>query len=136
MFLVRFLMNSTCTLITKYLFISRVIRYEDMSNDPYNRTKVLFQFLGFEVHPDVKHFLDTHTRNDYGDHRWNTYRDTKSTPYHWQHDLTFEEVDAIQNVCGQAMKLWGYVAANDQNHLLNFDPVSPEFEFSSDIQLV
>lgn len=112
----------------------RVVRYEDFSEAPYNKTKILFKFLGFEMHADVKHFLDTHTKGSTVKNQWSTYRDTKSTPYHWRQEYTFEEVDAIQNACGQAMKLWGYTMAVNETHQLNFDPILPEFEFSSDLK--
>lgn len=87
--------------------IFRVLRYEDFSSDPYNKTKELFDFIGFRITPSVKEFLDTHTTQNLGDVS-STYRDSRTAPYHWKRDLPFETVIDIQSGCTEAMDLWGY----------------------------
>ena len=38
--------------------------------------------------------------------------------------MKFEEVDGIQRKCQNALRLWGYTEAKNQNDLLKFNPVS------------
>lgn len=84
------------------------MRYEDFSVDPYKGTENLFKFLGIDVGPEVKKFLDTHTKSNAGGVS-STFRNSKAAPFHWRSDLNFSEVQAIQRKCISAMELWGYV---------------------------
>lgn len=100
-----------------------MIRYEDLSEDPYISTKELFEFYGRDFHPKVKSFLDSHTTTVI-DGMYSTYRDTKSTPFRWKTELTFEEIEEIQESCSAAMEHWGYVPATNATHLMEFNPVT------------
>ncbi|XP_049529729.1 carbohydrate sulfotransferase 5-like [Anopheles darlingi] len=101
----------------------RVVRYEDLSLDPYRMTKEILHFYGLPYHPAVRTFLDTHTKQDVGGVS-STYRDSKSAPFHWTKDLTFEEVKIIQDSCVAAMKSWGYRNATSEWELYNnFNPL-------------
>ncbi|XP_052866590.1 carbohydrate sulfotransferase 5 [Anopheles cruzii] len=103
----------------------RVIRYEDLSLNPYQMTKEILHFYGLPFHPAVRAFLDTHTKQDVGGVS-STYRDSKSAPFHWTKDLTFEEVKIIQDSCVAAMKSWGYRNATSERELNdNFNPLLP-----------
>lgn len=90
---------------------------------PYEYVKELYEFYGLYFHANVKDFLDTHTKSDVGGVS-STFRNSKAAPFHWRTDLTFEEVDEIQRVCGRAMKLWGYVTASNATHQKDFDPLT------------
>ena len=79
-----------CPFFSLLLFRS-VVRYEDLSLNPYKMTKEILQFYGLPYHPEVKMFLDTHTKQDVGGVS-STYRDSKSAPFHWTKDLTYDEV--------------------------------------------
>ncbi|KAK7580745.1 hypothetical protein V9T40_001374 [Parthenolecanium corni] len=107
----------------------KAVRYEDLSSEPYERFEELLHFLGFNMHPNVMKFLDSHTKVNYGGVS-STYRDSKSAPFHWRQDLTFEEVDRIQRTCKPAMKLWGYAMAHNHSHLKYLNPILPASEFS------
>lgn len=74
-----------------FLLFHRVIRYEDLSLNPYKMTKEILKFYGLPFDPSVESFLDTHTKLDIGGVS-STFRDSKSAPFHWTKDLTFEEV--------------------------------------------
>ncbi|KAB0789967.1 hypothetical protein PPYR_15747 [Photinus pyralis] len=100
----------------------RVIRYENLSIDPYRHTKDIFQFFQLHFHPTVRAFLDSHTKQTYGG-MYSTFRDSKSVPFHWRMDLNFSEVQYIEKNCDQAMKLWGYVKAHNESHLREFNPL-------------
>lgn len=100
----------------------RVIRYEDLSLNPYQMTKDLFTFIGLSLHPKVKFFLDSHTTMNIGGVS-STFRDSKNAPFHWKNELNYTEVQQIENNCREAMKLWGYVRTNSSN-LNNFFPLA------------
>ncbi|XP_064121330.1 carbohydrate sulfotransferase 4-like isoform X2 [Macrobrachium nipponense] len=100
----------------------RVVRYEDLSFDAYNMTKELFDFFHLSYHARVQEFLDTHTKEKIGGVS-STFRNSKTAPVHWQQDLSWEEVEAMQKVCSKALRLWGYEIAKDENHLRTFKPV-------------
>ncbi|EAT35875.1 AAEL011990-PA, partial [Aedes aegypti] len=102
----------------------RAIRYEDLSLNPYKITKEILTFYGLPFDPAVESFLDTHTKLDIGGVS-STFRDSKSAPFHWTKDLTFEEVKVIQDSCVTAMKSWGYRNATSEQDLLNFNPLLP-----------
>uniref|UniRef100_A0A182TLM2 Sulfotransferase domain-containing protein n=1 Tax=Anopheles melas TaxID=34690 RepID=A0A182TLM2_9DIPT len=96
-----------------------------MSLNPYKMTKEILQFYGLPYHPEVKMFLDTHTKQDVGGVS-STYRDSKSAPFHWTKDLTYDEVKIIQDSCVAAMRSWGYRNATSERELYdNFNPLLP-----------
>ncbi|XP_035743258.1 carbohydrate sulfotransferase 5-like isoform X3 [Vespa mandarinia] len=115
--------SAAVRLIKKYPHSFRVVRYEDLSVEPYKYVKELYTFYGLDFHPNVKRFLDTHTKSDVGGVS-STFRNSKVAPFHWRTDLEFEEVDEIQRVCGSAMRLWGYVEAINATHQKEFDPIT------------
>ncbi|KAF7994922.1 hypothetical protein HCN44_004394 [Aphidius gifuensis] len=99
-----------------------VVRYEDFSLDPYTNTENLYKFYGLDLHKKVKYFLDTHTSRDFGGVS-STFRNSKTAPFHWRNDLAFEEVEEIQSVCSNAMRLWGYQLALNHTHQKEFHPL-------------
>jgi hypothetical protein len=102
--------------------IFRVIRYEDFCQDIEKNARRLLDFFGFEMHPQVLAFINSHTHSDRGGVS-STFRDSKNAPYHWRQDLSFSEVENIQTHCQLAMKLWGYKPANSQDDLDNLQPL-------------
>ena len=108
--------------VNEHISSNRMVRYEDLSFNAYNMTRKLFEFFRLSYHPQLKAFLDTHTTHKSGGVS-STFRDSKVAPIHWQQDLSWEEVKQIQNVCGEALRLWGYRIAKDEAHLRSFNPV-------------
>lgn len=137
-----FIMRRT---VINFLFfnVSRALRYEDLSLNPYEMTKDILKFYGLPFDPNVEGFLDSHTKLDIGGVS-STFRDSKSAPFHWTKDLSYAEVNInalpvllrryfnitlfkvenIQKSCVKAMSLWGYKQANSEAELLdNFNPL-------------
>ena len=54
-------------------------------------TQDVLQFYGLPFDPSVEEFLDSHTKLDIGGVS-STFRDSKSAPFHWIKDLSFDEV--------------------------------------------
>jgi len=100
----------------------RVVRYEDFSMDPYNSSRDLFNFFGYTMHPQVKAFLDSHTKTNIGGVS-STFRDSKTAPFKWREKLTRQEVYTIQDSCVKAMQLWGYKPLTDSETLSELEPV-------------
>ncbi|XP_052837518.1 carbohydrate sulfotransferase 4 isoform X1 [Drosophila gunungcola] len=94
-------------LLQKYPSRFRTVRYEDLSLSPSEMTQDILQFYGLPFDPAVEEFLDTHTKVNIGGVS-STYRDSRSAPFHWMQDLKPEEIKQIQDVCVDAMDLWGY----------------------------
>lgn len=72
----------------------RVVRYEDLSLEPFEGTKIILKFYGLPFDTSVEDFLDSHTKVDYGGVS-STFRDSKSAPFHWIRDLQFSEVSSF-----------------------------------------
>lgn len=106
--------------VPKYIF--RVIRYEDFCQNIKANAASLLSFFGFQMHPKVSYFIDSHTHSDKGGVS-STFRDSKNAPYHWRNELSFQEVQHIQNKCKKAMKLWGYKMANTPQELQDLQPL-------------
>ena len=102
--------------------LSRAIRYEDFAKDPTSQSQQVLQFLGFQMHPEVSKFLESHTTQNIGGVS-STFRDSKSAPYHWKKDLSFDKIASVQEKCGEAMRLWGYRAYASEAELDSIHPV-------------
>ncbi|KAH8418778.1 hypothetical protein KR222_002558, partial [Zaprionus bogoriensis] len=104
----------------------RTLRYEDLSLNPYDVTQDILQFYGLPFDPFVEEFLDTHTKENIGGVS-STYRDSRSAPFHWKQDLKPDEIKQIQDVCVEAMELWGYRRIADFTNFTmtqqSFDPI-------------
>ncbi|XP_065354069.1 carbohydrate sulfotransferase 5-like [Cloeon dipterum] len=107
----------------KYPDRFKVMRYEDISMDPYRKVKEMLRFLQLNFHPAVQLFLDTHTKENVGGVS-STFRDSKVAPFHWRQDLSHRDVRRVQNVCVEAMQLWGYIPALSAAHQLEFNPLA------------
>lgn len=101
----------------------RVVRFEDFCLNPYEQTKELFKFLKLDLHSDVINFINTHTRQNSGN-AYSTHRDSRKIPFQWRRDMEFSEVKHIEAKCVLAMKLWGYVQANNETSLRNLYPLT------------
>lgn len=116
--------NAAENLIKKYPLRFKAIRYEDLSLDPFKVTKEILSFYGLPFDADIEEFLDSHTRTDIGGVS-STFRDSKTAPFHWMRDLGFSEIEQIQAHCSEAMSMWGYRPADNEEALIStiFNPL-------------
>ena len=106
------------------LSFCRVARYEEIADDPSSQSKELLEFFGFQMHHNIESYLESHTKKDQKKRQpWSTIRDSKSAPYHWKKDLSFEEVVKIQSDCVDALRLWGYQTVSKKEDLHNIKTV-------------
>ncbi|XP_046746148.1 carbohydrate sulfotransferase 3-like isoform X2 [Diprion similis] len=110
-------------LLKKYPTRFKVIRYEDLSLDPYKHVEELYKFYGLFFHPKARNFLNSHTKANKGGVS-STFRNSTAAPFHWRTELEFKEVEEIQKSCSIAMEYWGYVAAKNATHQTEFNPVT------------
>ena len=82
----------------------------------------LLDFFGLKMHTRVAKFINSHTHENIGGVS-STFLDSKNAPYHWRNELSFEEVQHIQEKCSQAMKFWGYKKADTSEELKNLEPL-------------
>lgn len=84
-----------------------VLRYEDMSLNPNNKTRELLDFLGLDFDPKMQEFLTSHTTKNF-DQPWSTTRESKTRVTHWVSKLPAEKLQAVQSACDAVMKRLGY----------------------------
>ena len=48
--------------LIKMQSICRVARYEDIAKDPRSQSEELLEYFGFQMHPNIEIFLESHTR--------------------------------------------------------------------------
>lgn len=110
-------------IILSFLFF-RVVRYEDLSLNPYEMGEDILQFYGLPFDAAVEEFLQSHTKTNIGDVS-STFRDSKTAPFHWIKDLTMPEIQLIENSCTDAMALWGYKKSENDTLDITFNPILP-----------
>ena len=123
-------------------FIFRLVRYEDMVRNPLNFFNSTFEFLKLELSETiekkictllnckirdesalkmtVKHAHKSRSGNPYSTRG----RDSKAEATQWVSELSWPEVEEIQNICANAMQLWGYKQFNATDDLLDADPLA------------
>ena len=102
----------------------RFARYEDFVNDPIYQAKDLFHFLDLDFPDVLSEFLYQETHMGYGPTADSPYISLNNTymydfaslrhgsymPYRWLSDLTFREIEDIQNLmpCKKVLDYFGY----------------------------
>ncbi|CAG9110438.1 hypothetical protein JYU34_010986 [Plutella xylostella] len=103
-----------------------VVRYEDFSLNVTSETRRLLSFLGLSMSTALEEFLQTHTNKE-GVGVSSTFRVSHEVPFKWRNVLKYEYVSQIQDVCSEAMELWGYRPAHNRSHMQSehFVPIGP-----------
>ncbi|XP_053600670.1 carbohydrate sulfotransferase 4 [Plodia interpunctella] len=101
-----------------------VLRYEELALDPNKTTLNLLKFLRMGMTSSVEKFLSTHTNVEVAGVS-STFRISQHVPFRWKNVLDFDYVDNIQEVCKEAMDLWGYRLAHNSSHMTSkdFNPI-------------
>lgn len=109
---------------TKYPHRFKVVRYEELSLQPFKLTEEILKFYGLPFDQMVVKYLESHTKQNIGN-IYSTFRDSSSTPFRWMYNLTYKEIDEIQSNCSNAMELWGYkkMEEEDVNCVEEFNPL-------------
>ena len=85
------------------------MRYEDLAVLPSLYFAEIFSFLGLDFTEAISDYLKVHTtaQDPHGDH-FSVSRVSKTAPFRWKEQLSFEEIHAIQDRCSDAMNKWRY----------------------------
>lgn len=89
----------------------KLVRYEDIAQDPLTQIKLIYEFAGLEMTDDLEKWIYriTHgtglaSRNAFQI----TERSASAVSQAWRKSLPFKEVQKVQEVCRSAMSLLGY----------------------------
>ena len=111
-----------------------MIRYEDLSIDPFGTSDELFKFLDLSSNTLVDKFIEEHTQTarklkltakankidttsksetltqdkdiSYG--RYTTFRNSKSAAFSWKKKMNREYILKVQSICKKPMHMLGY----------------------------
>ncbi|PRD24755.1 UNVERIFIED_CONTAM: chst1 [Trichonephila clavipes] len=128
-------LKTVCTLSKERPEDFMVLRYEDLSLDPFGTTSRLVQFLGFQsIPPETETFLNTHTsvignvRDKYRtqgvDYPYSTFRNSSITATSWRLQMSFKRVALLQTTCQTALTGLGFYSYSTVASLrsnINFD---------------
>ncbi|XP_077985254.1 carbohydrate sulfotransferase 3-like [Glandiceps talaboti] len=102
--------------------IVKIVRHEDLSLAPKNKADELYNFLNIGIHNDVYDWLDENagaeTQNSYK--TMDTRRNSTALVFAWRLKILLSEVQDAQDVCADAMKLFGYRRFSTRQQLTNF----------------
>ena len=79
-------------LVKQYPDRVKVVRYEDLALDPLTKGEEIIEFYGLPFEKKVQKFLSSHTGVGHEEDPYSTFRDSKSTAFHWMEDLKYQEV--------------------------------------------
>lgn len=92
-----------------------IVRYEDLSTDPFGATEDLFRKLHLDMNDNIDTFLEKHTNlKKYANrYKYTTYRDSKKIAFIWTHRLSRKEIDQVESTCSDLLLLGGYKKYDD-----------------------
>lgn len=96
----------------RYLFL----RYEDLVREPLAQTSRLYKFVGLNFLPHLQTWVLNVTRGKgMGKHAFHTNaRNALNVSQAWRWSLPYKKVSQLQEACGEAMDLLGYLQVRSQ----------------------
>ncbi|EDV59087.2 uncharacterized protein Dere_GG10417 [Drosophila erecta] len=113
------------TLIQSYPQRFSIIRYEDLALQPEESIKQVFAFYGLPLERAKPRTQKIHPRSGYFAESSHWEELFNQPAFEWISEMTVDDIAAVQDVCGQAMDLWGYRSIQDFQHFSpeSFQPV-------------
>ncbi|KAK7912635.1 hypothetical protein WMY93_012846 [Mugilogobius chulae] len=101
-----------------------LVRYEDLSRSPLQKTKEIYDFVGLTMTPSVEEWIRVNTRatNDaQAKDKFGTMRDSAANAESWRLKLPMDMVEFSQSTCQKALRQLGYreVHSNQQLRDMN-----------------
>ncbi|XP_045121523.1 carbohydrate sulfotransferase 4-like isoform X2 [Portunus trituberculatus] len=93
-----------------------LLRYEDMSLNPVNKTRELLSHLTLDFDPHMEEFLASHTTKNY-DKPWSTSRESKKRVTYWASKLKPDKLNEVQKACGSVMAKFGYLTIDSTKNV-------------------
>ncbi|XP_033627161.1 carbohydrate sulfotransferase 3-like [Asterias rubens] len=100
-----------------------LLRYEDVSLDPHEAARRIYNFTGLGAVPgSVSRWIQEHTSAHVAG-TYSTSRVSSQVYQSWRGRLSFPTVKTIEEVgtCSQMMQRFGYLTAKDQDNLTNLN---------------
>ncbi|XP_033627172.1 carbohydrate sulfotransferase 3-like [Asterias rubens] len=100
-----------------------LLRYEDVSLDPHEAARRIYNFTGLGAVPgNVSSWIQEHTSAHVAG-TYSTSRVSSQVYQSWRSRLSFPTVKTIEEVgtCSKMMQRFGYLPAKDQDHLTNLN---------------
>jgi Sulfotransferase domain len=84
------------------------LRFEDLSSDPINVSRKLFERLSLPFTSAIENWLQIHTNVDEFYDAYSTKRNSQNVLLSWKFKLVKEEIELIQEKCFDVMQELGY----------------------------
>lgn len=115
-----------------------IVRYEDLSTDPFSTTEDLFRKLRLDMNDNIDTFLEKHTNlKKYANrYKYTTYRDSKKIAFIWTQRLSRKEIDLVESNCSDLLLLAGYKKYDDaMAEVSNSDSPNSSVNFVSSMRI-
>ena len=91
----------------------KLIRFEDLAQNPLPVVNELYKFAGVEVLDTIKEWLNETTKSQNG-HRgaYRTSRDSKKVVSNWRSKMSSATVKTVEKYCGTVMRQLNYTELN------------------------
>ncbi|XP_068115705.1 carbohydrate sulfotransferase 4-like [Hyperolius riggenbachi] len=98
-----------------------MVRYEDVVKDPVGKAKEMYQFANLRFTPRLEEWVHsiTHGNNGHGHSFVISSQDAVNISRAWRTALSFEEVRKVQDICPEAMAMFGYRPLTNENEQKN-----------------
>ena len=87
---------------------SSLIRHEDFSMAPLEVAADIYKFIGVEMTPEVRAWLEKNTAGGTGASAQSTKRDSKTVASAWRTKLKFEHNELVQTRCDSVLRRLDY----------------------------
>ncbi|XP_017033798.1 carbohydrate sulfotransferase 5 [Drosophila kikkawai] len=107
------------TLVKNYPRRFEIIRYEDLLEHPEESIKLAFDFYGIPMERPKTKTRGLHSRSEpvVESLGWELpWKYSIQPAYEWMHKMPLADIQAVQNVCTEAMELWDYRIIQDFEH--------------------
>ncbi|PIK60639.1 putative carbohydrate sulfotransferase 1-like [Apostichopus japonicus] len=117
----------------------RLVRYEDLAEDPIRLSQHIYDFIGLELPPVVLKWIHNNTESDNSrsKHQFSTRKNSSRASTSWRGRLSLEEVLAVQDICGDVMASLGYKKLYTQEELENYSlPLVEPIKLDKDLMIM
>jgi hypothetical protein len=97
----------------------RFVRYEDLVYDMTSKVEELILFLGAKMDPKVDKFIQNAMKPVNNWEMPNEINTPDEIVNKWRKQLTWDNIQEIQEDCQEAMKVWGYTKINNIEELFD-----------------
>ena len=117
-------------LAIKYPNRFRFLYYEDLNDQPWNKIKTIYRYLGMSLDESRYSIVKSMNVLDRSKAEVLTERE-KNTAYWWRKKLRWDLVKQIDNICKDVYNVLGYVAFSNYDEMTNLKfqsvHIPPEF---------